>query len=130
MITILDMASIYAEKHDLAKKEAMKLLKLQHPNLLNLQEVTLEPSHIPDGLLVFKSEAPDHRQTWKTFCKNNFDLEQLLSIFRMITAGVEHMHANDYIFRDLHPTRIHMNEGVVKWNLIGMPYNFKKLLKD
>ena len=28
MITILDMASIYAEKHDLAKKEAMKLLKL------------------------------------------------------------------------------------------------------
>ena len=40
------------------------------------------------------------------------------------------MHANDHIFRDLHPTRIHFHEGVVKWNLIGMPYNFKKLLKD
>ena len=23
-----------------------------------------------------------------------------------------------------------MNNGVVKWNMIGMPYNFKKLLKN
>jgi len=22
-----------------------------------------------------------------------------------------------------------MNSGIVKWNLIGMPYNFKKLMK-
>ena len=34
------------------------------------------------------------------------------------------------IFRDLHPTRIHAANGIVKWNLIGMPYNFKKLAKN
>lgn len=34
------------------------------------------------------------------------------------------------IFRDLHPTRIHLTDGVIKWNLIGMPYNYKKLLKS
>ena len=48
----------------------------------------------------------------------------------MMTAGVVNMHKNGLIFRDLHPTRIHLSNGVIKWNLIGMPYNFKKLLKD
>lgn len=32
--------------------------------------------------------------------------------------------------RDIHPTRIHFNNGLVKFNLIGLPYNFKKLLKS
>ena len=39
------------------------------------------------------------------------------------------MHEKQVIFRDLHPTRIHLVDGVIKWNLIGMPYNLKKLLK-
>jgi len=30
----------------------------------------------------------------------------------------------------VHPTRIHLRHGVIKFNLIGMPYNFKKLLKN
>ena len=34
------------------------------------------------------------------------------------------------IFRDVHPTRIHLNKGIIKFNLVGMPYNFKKLLKN
>jgi serine/threonine protein kinase len=29
----------------------------------------------------------------------------------------------------VHPTRIHYNNGLCKFNLIGLPYNFKKLLK-
>ena len=34
------------------------------------------------------------------------------------------------IFRDMHPTRIHCIDKVIKVNLVGMPYNFKKLLKN
>jgi hypothetical protein len=34
------------------------------------------------------------------------------------------------IFRDVHPTRIHLTNGEIKFNLVGMPYNFKKLLKN
>jgi serine/threonine protein kinase len=34
------------------------------------------------------------------------------------------------IFRDVHPTRIHLKNGFIKLNLVGMPYNFKKLLKN
>ena len=48
----------------------------------------------------------------------------------MLTAGVEHIHSHNVIFRDLHPTRIHCDDGTAKWNLIGMPYNLKKLVKD
>lgn len=40
------------------------------------------------------------------------------------------MHNSDVTFRDLHATRIHLSDGVAKWNLIGMPYNFKKLLRN
>lgn len=47
-----------------------------------------------------------------------------------MTLGVQHMHEKGFCFRDLHPTRIHVVDGVIKWNLIGMPYNFKKLVKN
>ena len=50
-------------------------------------------------------------------------------MFRMMVAGVKHMHDCDFIARDLHPTRIHLEDGQIKWNLIGMPYNFKKLIR-
>ena len=39
------------------------------------------------------------------------------------------MHTHGIIHRDVHPTRIHYNNGLCKFNLIGLPYNFKKLLK-
>jgi serine/threonine protein kinase len=44
--------------------------------------------------------------------------------------AVEHIHSHGLVFRDVHPTRIHLNNGVTKFNLVGMPYNFKKLLKN
>lgn len=47
-----------------------------------------------------------------------------------MTLAVEYIHSQDMIFRDIHPTRIHLVNGEIKINLIGMPYNFKKLLKN
>ena len=44
--------------------------------------------------------------------------------------GIAHVHECGLVFRDVHPTRIHLNKGKIKFNLIGMPYNFKKLLKN
>lgn len=32
--------------------------------------------------------------------------------------------------RDVHPTRLHMHNGILKFNMIGLPYNYKKLLKN
>ena len=39
------------------------------------------------------------------------------------------MHEQGLIHRDVHPTRIHCSYGLCKFNFIGMPYNYKKLLK-
>ena len=104
---------------------------LHHENLLNiLRPVQSINTHVPDGMLIIKSEAPDHRLRWKNFCKLDFDIEQSLSLFRMLTAGVEYIHSRGIIIRDLHPTRIHCTDGIVKWNLVGMPYNLKKLIKN
>jgi serine/threonine protein kinase len=33
------------------------------------------------------------------------------------------------IHRDVHPTRLHYNNGLCILNLIGLPYNFKKIIK-
>lgn len=57
-------------------------------------------------------------------------LPQILSVFRQLCLGVSHIHDHGLIFRDVHPTRLHLTGGVAKMNLVGMPYNFKKLLKN
>lgn len=50
-------------------------------------------------------------------------------MFSMLASAIEHIHEKGIIFRDVHPTRVHIADGVVKLNLIGMPYNFKKLIR-
>lgn len=83
MVTILDMSTVYQDKRESARYLANQYESLHHENLLNLIEpVCFESTHIPDGLMIFVTEAPDHRLSWKTFCKLTFDLEQQVSIFR------------------------------------------------
>jgi NIMA (never in mitosis gene a)-related kinase len=44
--------------------------------------------------------------------------------------AVAYLHKQGLIHRDIHPTRISSKDDVIKLNLIGMPYNYKKLLKN
>ena len=53
----------------------------------------------------------------------------MLCIFRQLCEALAHMHSKGIIHRDVHPTRIHSAKGLMKFNMIGMPYNYKKLLK-
>ena len=78
---------------------------------------------------MFKSECPEHLLFWKQFCKTIFSVPRLLLIFRQITSAVAHLHEHGLVHRDIHPTRLHWCNGRPVFNLIGLPYNFIKLLK-
>lgn len=131
LITQIDLSTLWEEKQQFAGKIAEDLYRLNHPNLLNItRPIKYLDSHIKNGFLEICSECPDHISSWKSFCKRPFNLYQIVSIFRQLAAGISHMHDQGLIFRDVHPTRIHMSGDLIKLNLIGMPYNFKKLLKN
>lgn len=53
-----------------------------------------------------------------------------LSLFRQLTSAVAHLNSQGVIHRDVHPTRLHFRNGILKFNFIGLPYNFKKLFKN
>jgi len=53
----------------------------------------------------------------------------MLKIFRQLCEALDYIHQQGMIHRDVHPTRIHCAGGQTKFNIIGMPYNYKKLLK-
>jgi serine/threonine protein kinase len=73
-------------------------------------------------------------KSWKTYCKKKFSEEETFDIIMRISNGLSTLHKNDMIHRDVHPSRIQLfldkdGEEHVKFNSIGMPFNFKKLLK-
>lgn len=75
-------------------------------------------------------EVPKVVSQWKTYCKRKFSLLEVLDLFDQVIEAVEFLHSNDFIHRDVHPSRIQQFEnGVIKFNTVGLPYNFKKLLK-
>ena len=75
-------------------------------------------------------EAPTVINQWKTYCKKKFTNDEIITIMRQLASGVEFLHSLNFVHRDIHPSRIQQFEGgVIKFNPIGLPYNFKKLLK-
>lgn len=44
--------------------------------------------------------------------------------------ALSYIHDQGIIIRDIHPSRIHQINKIAKLNLIGLPKNFKKLLKN
>jgi len=80
--------------------------------------------------LYFQTEAPENGTTcWKAFCKKKFSTIEILIIFRQMCNVLYYLHTNNYVHRDVHPTRLHLVNGRAKFNFVGMPYNYKKLLK-
>lgn len=56
--------------------------------------------------------------------------EEVFNIITQITQGLEFLHRLGFVHRDVHPSRFQQfANNVVKFNPIGLPYNFKKLLK-
>lgn len=126
LVTAIDISSLYKEKRNKAILLAKKFEQLYHEYLLS----PLSPVILDGSKLYFQTEAPENGSTcWKAFCKKKFNTVETLVIFRQMCNVLNYIHKNDIIHRDVHPTRFHLVNGKAKFNFIGMPYNYKKLLK-
>lgn len=124
LVTIVDISTLYKEKRAKSVSLAKTFSTLTHENLVAVYKL-----YISKKMLYFEMEAPENIGNWKSFCKRKFSTVDILTIFRQICEALEHLHKNGIIHRDVHPTRIHFVNGAAKFNHIGMPYNYKKLLK-
>lgn len=104
-----------------------------------------EPSPPPFIDLVMQEQ----NRAWKTYCKRRFYTEsEVFENIRSIALALAHLHDSGVTHRDIHPQRFQLfpvtpahirNEGdiqaasfapsILKFNSIGLPFNFKKLLK-
>ena len=77
MITICDISNFPEDQVKSAIKLASAYQKLHHENILNfIQPFRISPTIVEHGLMIFETEAPDHKLSWKTFSRHTFDLEQ------------------------------------------------------
>jgi serine/threonine protein kinase len=75
-------------------------------------------------------ECPKVLAQWKTYTKRKLSTVEVLDTLEQVVSGLNYLHEQGYTHRDVHPSRIQQfSNGVVKFNTIGLPYNFKKLLK-
>lgn len=126
MVTCIDISTLYQEKRGSALQMIKTLESFKHTHLVPIERYWI----VPDQLIFVEMEAPDPIANWKSFCKQNFTLDQVFNIAHSVVLGLDFLHSNGYIHRDVHPSRIQQfSGGIIKFNTVGLPYNFKKLLK-
>ena len=146
MVTVIDISTLYKERRGKALDMIAKYNSIKHPNLIKI----FNWWYIPDQFIFVETEAPsmfyysnDHWQkrdqttNWKSFCKQKFEIYDFQSALADVANGIQALHDEGIIHRDVHPSRIHEYPvfvkhnyyEVVKFNMVGMPFNFKKLLK-
>lgn len=69
-------------------------------------------------------------QNYASFCKRPFSTIQIICIFRQICNAVAYLHSQGIVHQDVHPKRVSQIGNTVKLDMIGMPHNFKRLIKN
>jgi len=98
---------------------------MRHPNLVHVYRHYV----VDETLIYIEMEAPSTASNWKSFCKRAFTDQEIIKVFEALCGAVEFLHGINHIHRDIHPSRLHLLGHTLKFNHIGMPFNFKKLLK-
>jgi len=126
MVTCVDISTLYREKRGKALVLIQFLATLKHKHLVEILNYWV----VPDHLIFIEMEPPKVISQWKSFCKRKFTPLEVLNVFSQVLVAIEYLHSQNYIHRDVHPSRIQQfDNDIVKFNVVGLPYNFKKLLK-
>ena len=102
MVTCIDISTLYQEKRGSAVQMIQILSRFNHENLLKIDKYWI----VPNYLIFVETEAPDPVSQWKSFCKQNLSIEQLLHVLNQVVKGLGFLHEQSYVHRDVHPSRI------------------------
>jgi len=126
VVTCIDISSLYQEKKGKAIQLINLLCAVKHNHITHIYGHTV----VDERLIYVEMEMPLNTSQWRTFCKRKFSNEEIVDIMYQFTQGVQFLNSLGFVHRDVHPSRIQQfNGNVIKFNPIGLPYNFKKLLK-
>jgi serine/threonine protein kinase len=104
-------------------------------NFLEILRVQMSQNHTRSQF----NTVFDETKYWKSYCKKKMNESELSQVIRRIVQALMHLHNFGIIHRDVHPSRFllfsHFDsqdnsyQEIIKFNAIGMPFNFKKLIK-
>jgi serine/threonine protein kinase len=101
------------------------LCKLRHPSIVDVLNYYV----IQNRLIYVEMESTPTPQHWKAYTKQPLSVPEIFNIVWVAASALEYIHSMGIVHRDVHPSRFHYFRSGVKFNPIGMPFNFKKLVK-
>lgn len=109
------------------RREARALAKLNHQNIVKLLQ--LAPSPV-DGSLCLVYEYLDGVTLQDYLEGKTLKLWEIKSIFEQILSGLEHMHAEGIIHRDLSPCNIMLIKHFEKWQVKILDFGIARLFEN
>src|SRR5882672_10225898 len=102
--------------------EGRALARIDHPNVVRLNAVVVEPAALYLVMQYIDGEALDHMIERHVASRTPMPIPLVLSIFRMVLRGVGAAHAEGLIHRDLKPANIliRKKDGVAKVTDFGI----------
>jgi serine/threonine protein kinase len=125
IMTCIDIGTLYLEKRGKALQFADMLCRVRHPSMVQILNYYV----IQNRLIYIEMECPPTSQMWKSYSKQPFQTEEIFRILITACQSLQYLHQMGVVHRDVHPSRFHCFTSGIKFNPIGMPFNFKKLVK-